>query len=127
MCVCNFQISWLLVWFAQDPMYLYASRLIGGFFGAGGYMIVPLFLMEVTDDRIRGTLLSALYAVENLGTLLAYIIGDYFKFYAMPLFSIILIATFAILLWFIPESPIYLVRRNQIDVSKIQKKRILTL
>lgn len=27
------QISWILVWFAQDPFYLYAARLIGGSFG----------------------------------------------------------------------------------------------
>lgn len=71
---------------------------------------------------IRGTLLSALYAVENLGVLLAYIIGEYFKFYAMPLFAIILIAAFAILLLFIPESPIYLIRKNKIDVSKRKYK-----
>lgn len=66
---------------------------------------------------IRGTLLSTLYAVENLGVLLAYIIGEYFQFYAMPLFSIILIAAFAILLLFVPESPIFLIRANKIEVS----------
>lgn len=66
---------------------------------------------------IRGTLISSIYAVEVLGVLLAYIIGEYFKFYAMPLFSIILIAAFAILLLFVPESPIFLVRKNKIDVS----------
>lgn len=104
-------------------------------------MIVPLFLSEIIDDRysirhkklwiqflhisiflhfffsLRGTFLSALFTVENFGVLLAYIIGNYFKFYAMPLFSIILTAIFALLLFTIPESPIYLVRQKRFDVS----------
>lgn len=78
--------------------------------------------MSFVFCSIRGTLLSTLYAVENLGVLLAYIIGEYFKFYAMPLFSIILIATFAILLFFVPESAIYLVRKNKIEVSEREKR-----
>lgn len=50
------QLSWLLVWFAQGMelgmLYLYASRVIGGFFsGGGGYIIVPLFISEISDDR----------------------------------------------------------------------------
>lgn len=47
----NFQISWLLLWFAQDPFYLYASRLIAGFIGGAGYLIGPLWLSEIVDNR----------------------------------------------------------------------------
>lgn len=72
----------------------------------------------IFDFSIRGTFLSALYTIENFGVLLAYIIGNYFKFYAMPLFSIILIAIFAFLLLFIPESPTFLVKQKQFDVSE---------
>lgn len=58
-----------------------------------------------------------MFTIENFGVLLAYIIGNYFDYYAMPLFSIILTAVFALLLFTIPESPIYLVRQKQFDVS----------
>lgn len=72
----------------------------------------------IFDFSIRGTFLSALYTIENFGVLLAYIIGNYFEFYAMPLFSIILIAIFAFLLSFIPESPTFLIKQKQFDVSE---------
>lgn len=72
--------------------------------------------------RVRGTFLSALYTVENFGILLAYIIGNFFEFYAMPLVSIILTAIFATLLLFIPESPTFLVRKNKIDVSEMKTR-----
>lgn len=90
---------------------------------------------------IRGTFLSALFTIENFGVLLAYvismyiylhlsiyiyiyiyryIIGEYFEYHAMPLFSIILTAVFALLLFTIPESPIYLVRQKKFDVSRLR-------
>lgn len=121
--MCFFQINWLVVWFAQDPTYLYASRLLGGFLGGGGYLIAPMFLTEITDDRIRGALLSAIYASENFGLLLAYIIGNYFDYYAMPLFSIGLTATFALLILFLPEAPLFLMRQNKIEVSFLIRRR----
>lgn len=111
-------MSWLLVWFAQNTFYLYLGRVLGGFFGAAGYMIVPLFLTEITDDRHRGFLLSTVYATENFGILIGYIIGNYFDYYAMPLFSIILISIYTILILILKESPIFLVRQNKIDVSR---------
>lgn len=79
-------------------------------------------MFEIAPFRVRGTFLSALYTVENFGILLAYIIGNYFEFYAMPLFSIIVTVIFGILLLQIPESPTFLVRKNKIDVSKIHNK-----
>lgn len=111
-------MCWLLTWFAQDPFYLYASRLIGGFFGAGGYMIIPIFLIEVTDDSVRGLFLTSVYTSENVGFLIAYIIGNYFDYYAMPLFSIVLTAIYMLLIALLPETPTYLMRSNKIDVSR---------
>lgn len=61
--------------------------------------------------------MSSVYASESLGFLLAYIIGNYFGYYAMPLFSIILAAMYTTFLLFLPEVPIYLVQKNKVDVS----------
>lgn len=67
------QISWLLVLFAKNVYYLYASRILLGFFGGGTYTVgmikqshylimyvrihvpllisVPLFLTEISQDQ----------------------------------------------------------------------------
>lgn len=44
-------ISWSLILFARNVFYLYASRFMGGFFGGGAYIITPLFLSEIANDR----------------------------------------------------------------------------
>lgn len=76
-----------------------------------------MFLTEIIDDRIRGALLSTVYVSENVGFLLAYAMGDFFDYFSMPLFGIILTATYTVLLIFLPEAPIFLVQKNKIEVS----------
>lgn len=46
-----FQIPWLLVYFATNVYYLYASRALNGFFSGGVYIVVPIFLVEVASDE----------------------------------------------------------------------------
>lgn len=66
---------------------------------------------------IRGAFLSTVYTTENVGFLIAYTFGNYFDYYAMPLFAIALTATYTILIALFPETPIFLMRQNKIDVS----------
>lgn len=66
---------------------------------------------------IRGAFLSAVYTTENLGFLIAYTFGNYFDYYAMPLFAIVLTSVYTILILFLPETPIFLMRQNKVDVS----------
>lgn len=81
-------------------------------------MIIPMFLTEITDDRIRGAFLSSVYTSENLGFLIAYTIGHFFEnMSAMPIFAIALIAVYMFLILFLPETPIFLMRKNKINVS----------
>lgn len=47
-----FQISWLLVSNARNVYYLYASRLINGFFAGAVFVIVPPFTAEIADDEL---------------------------------------------------------------------------
>lgn len=97
---------------------IYAARLLGGFFsGGGGYVIVPLFIAEISDDKIRGFLTSTHVLTENLGILIAYVIGAFFDFYAIPLCAIIFAIASGILIYFLPETPLFLVKQNKITVN----------
>lgn len=52
---------------------------------------------------------------ETSGNLLAYVIGN-FDFYAMSCFAIVITAC-GFSMYFLPESPLVLVKRNEIAVS----------
>lgn len=72
-------------------------------------------------------MVSTLVLAENFGYLLAYIIGNYFDFYAIPKFGILITAIFAILLVFFPESPLILVKQNKMAVSKVYLLKIFII
>lgn len=44
-------ISWLLILYAQNVYYLYASRSLNGFVNGSILVIVPAFLSEIAIDR----------------------------------------------------------------------------
>lgn len=47
----DYQLSWILIIFAQDAIFLYASRLLTGIAGGGGYVVIPIIVAEVSEDR----------------------------------------------------------------------------
>lgn len=48
--------SWVVVLFASDLTMIYTFRILGGFAGGGTFSVIPLFVSEISEDRIRGTL-----------------------------------------------------------------------
>lgn len=73
--------------------------------------------MVISDFRIRGLLITSHILTENLGMLIGYVIGAFFDFSAIPIFGIVLAIASAILIYFLPETPIFLVKNNRMDVS----------
>lgn len=78
-------MSWLLIYYAQNVYYLYASRILNGFVGGGVFVMVPLFLSEIASDRVRGTLGSTVVLTVNIGILLAFVLGNFCDFFTTPL------------------------------------------
>ncbi|XP_055298714.1 facilitated trehalose transporter Tret1-like [Sitodiplosis mosellana] len=111
-------ISWLLILFAQNVYYLYASRWLNGFVGGGIFVIVPGFLSEIAIDRVRGFLGSTLVLTCNFGILLAFVFGNYFDFYMTPKFVIMLTIVCGILLYFFPETPSFLIKQNRLSEAE---------
>lgn len=50
-CDWQFQTSWLLILFAQNPIYLYVARLLHGFCLGGILLTVPVYLTEISNDQ----------------------------------------------------------------------------
>lgn len=78
---------------------------------------MPIFLSEIADDEIRGTLISTLVVTETVGIVLGYIIGTYMDFRATPKFGIAITALFSLSLIFFPETSLFLLKQNKFTVS----------
>ena len=137
-------ISWLLIIFARNWIHILVSRLLGGVSGGGIYIIIPLFISEISDDRfnlivlhicrqfkliffrIRGRLGSVFVLASGVGILFAYTCGTFFSYTTLPFIYIPVTLLFLIGAMFHPESAHFLVKKGRNDVNK-KCMRILSL
>ncbi|KZC09071.1 Facilitated trehalose transporter Tret1, partial [Dufourea novaeangliae] len=106
-------VSWLLTIFATKHAHLLVARFFSGVGSAMTLYVVPLYVSEISCDRIRGMLGSLLVFILNGGILLSYIIGAVLSF---RVFAIVMLAVpflYLTVFSFVPESPVYLMRRNR--------------
>uniref|UniRef100_A0A182XZR5 Major facilitator superfamily (MFS) profile domain-containing protein n=1 Tax=Anopheles stephensi TaxID=30069 RepID=A0A182XZR5_ANOST len=101
-------ISWAVMPFATKLSVIYASRIFGGFAGGGTLSIVPLFVSEISEDRIRGTLGTMLAISCNFGILLGFIISHYVNCWAVTYLALLMCVVYSLGCCFLPESPQYL-------------------
>uniref|UniRef100_A0A182YRN8 Major facilitator superfamily (MFS) profile domain-containing protein n=1 Tax=Anopheles stephensi TaxID=30069 RepID=A0A182YRN8_ANOST len=105
---------WGCVAFGTTVEVLYVARLLAGLGAAGVFLLVPMYITEIAEDRIRGTLGSLFILFLNIGTLVSFVMGSYLSYHltAYILFSlpIVFIALFAQF----PETPQYLIRSNRV-------------
>ncbi|XP_014280121.1 facilitated trehalose transporter Tret1 [Halyomorpha halys] len=111
---------WVLIFFAKTAMMLYIARLIGGL-GLGALCtLVPMYVGEIAEDSIRGTLGTAFQLMIVIGLVYAYSVGAAVKYTMLPLLCGSINIIFLIAYFRAPESPVWLVikgRRKQAEAS----------
>ena len=110
-----FGICWLLTIFATDFSYLFIARFFAGIGGASCIFIIPLYVSEIAADSIRGQLGSFLVFGINIGIVTAYATGAVMSYQLYAICGLILPMVFLGAFVFMPETPIYLVRRKRMD------------
>lgn len=108
-------VSWILIIVAWCPYVLYISRFIGGIGLGVAYVVCPMYIGEIADKEIRGSLGSFIKLMVTFGELYAHAIGPFVSYeclaYSCAVIPIIFFLTFG---W-MPESPYYLLMRNRED------------
>ncbi|GAB0086684.1 hypothetical protein DMENIID0001_007910 [Sergentomyia squamirostris] len=106
-------VTWLLIPFANNVIYLYISRAFSGIAAGAMFVTVPLFVAEIAENSIRGILGSILGISIAVGILLGQVICTYMSFSKAPFvilgMSILFFAAFPIF----PDTPQYLMMRNR--------------
>ncbi|XP_014276402.1 facilitated trehalose transporter Tret1 [Halyomorpha halys] len=103
-----FAFGWTIILFSWNHVMLYIGRVVIGLGCSGAIINTPMYVTEIAEDSIRGSLGSFLMMSINTGCLFCYIIGSFTSFHTLTTIClsipIIYIASFA---WF-PESPVFL-------------------
>lgn len=108
--------GWVLIYFAQTPFYLYAARMLHGFGGGAIYVVMPVYVAEIADSRIRGTLGSMLMLACNFGILLAFVAGHVCSYETQPLLLMGGCVAYLVGVLCLPETPQYLLRIGEQEV-----------
>ncbi|XP_061391180.1 facilitated trehalose transporter Tret1 [Musca vetustissima] len=111
-------LGWLIVPFAKSSIHLAISRLMGGFSGGGTFSIIPIYTAEISDDNVRGTVGTFLVLFCNVGVLVAFILGTYLSCRIVAWILSTLPLAFLCGVLFVPESPQYLTRKNDVKAAE---------
>lgn len=93
------------------------SRILGGVAVGAASIVSPLYIAEISPSKIRGTMVSLNQLTITIGILVSYLINyflvDWDNNWRWMFFSgIIPSVLFFVLLFFVPESPRWLVKNN---------------
>ncbi|KAL6448944.1 hypothetical protein ACFW04_000585 [Cataglyphis niger] len=107
--------GWICVICANSVPWLYIFRIFAGFSMGMVFSCYPLYIGEISAPSIRGALVSVIINALPLGTLFGNIMGPNMSMMYFGIISMILTICYIIIFLFLPRSPHYFVRRNDIE------------
>lgn len=112
--VAPFLVGWgLVIWASSFPM-LMIGRLFLGIAGGAFCMLAPQYAGEIAEKEIRGVIGTFMQLSLNEGILLTYIVGAFTSVFYLSIICGTIPIIFAIVFFFMPESPVFLVSKKQI-------------
>jgi len=110
---------WIMMMFAHNYIQvLYTARFILGFTCGITTVASPLYSDEIAEVRFRDVVGIYLDIMFNVGILYVYVLVAIVPYVWMSIACTILPVLFAVTFFWIPESPLYLLSKGQIDKAE---------
>ncbi|XP_071635509.1 trehalose transporter 1-like protein [Temnothorax longispinosus] len=117
-------LSFILIIIAWNPYVLYAARGIGGIGQGIAYVVCPMYIGEIADKEIRGTLGSFIKLMVTFGELYAHAIGPFVSYQLLGYSCLLIPLVFFMSFPWMPESPYYLLMKNRQKNAWTNLKRL---
>lgn len=106
-------ISFIIFAFAKHINWYYLGRFLGGVSLSSVYIVLPMYVAEISEDSYRGMLLVSYSTFASFGDLFPYITGPYMSLMWFNLTLVIFPIVFVVLFFLLaPESPYFYVNKN---------------
>ncbi|XP_012289044.1 facilitated trehalose transporter Tret1 [Orussus abietinus] len=110
-------LGWVLIILADNAYTLYASRFISGLGQGIVYVVCPMYIGEIADKNIRGSLGSFIKLMVTFGELYAHAFGPFVSYEWLVYWCAIIPALFFLTFSWMPESPYYLLMKNRQEAA----------
>ncbi|CAB3232478.1 unnamed protein product [Arctia plantaginis] len=108
-----FTINWLLTIFANGAGMLIAARFFAGL-GTGGICVAaPMYIGEIAETSIRGSLGAFFQLFLTVGILFTYVVGGWTHWKILSIICAVLPPLLVVVFWWMPETPQYLLSKNR--------------
>ncbi|XP_013180897.1 PREDICTED: facilitated trehalose transporter Tret1-like [Papilio xuthus] len=105
-------ISWLLVSFFYTVEVVLTSVVLSGFCCCAT-LAVPIYVNEICQDSIRGSMCSGAMVFYGMGMLVSYLMGGYMSYDAMNYACLAITILGVVLLLLLKDSPTYLMSKGR--------------
>lgn len=111
-------LGWLLIAFSQNVGTIYAGRFFVGL--ASGMVGAParVYTSEITQPHLRGVLIALASVGVSTGVLIEYALGSIVTWNVVAGISAILPFVALVLMFIFPETPSYLISRNEPEKAR---------
>lgn len=106
-------LSWILVWSTLSAAWLYVARFIAGLWAGAVSTIIPVYIGEIAEPRLRSSLTVFSHLMRNFGVTLVYLVGPYISYSLLAMSGMVLTVGFISIFLLMPESPYYLLMKNR--------------
>ncbi|XP_055704596.1 facilitated trehalose transporter Tret1-like [Phlebotomus papatasi] len=111
-------IAYLLIIFAADIYYLYISRCLSGLGCGALFVALPIYVSEVSEDKIRGGMGAIFCNMVSVGIVVGRAFGSYLDFYVVPYGVLGILAIFIVTFPLFPETPQYLLLKQRPEAAE---------
>ncbi|XP_049282670.1 facilitated trehalose transporter Tret1-like [Anopheles funestus] len=105
--------GWIMIALARTSVLLYIARFLFGVSYGIAYGVAPVYIGEITSDRVRGAAASLITVMAKLGILYEYSVGPYVGFETLAWLSMLGPVVFLFTFVWMPESPHYLLGKGR--------------
>lgn len=104
-------ISWICLAMAGSVGMLYTGRIFAGIATGASCVVAPMFISEIAETSLRGALGAFFQLFLTVGILFVYLVGALVDWVTLSWVSAIFPILLIISVFFIPDSPIFLVKQ----------------
>ncbi|XP_011188744.1 facilitated trehalose transporter Tret1-2 homolog isoform X1 [Zeugodacus cucurbitae] len=108
-----FIVAWLAIIFAKSAGWLYFGRFIIGVSTGSFCVVAPMYISEIAETSIRGTLGTLFQLLLTIGILLVYVIGALVSWTTLSVLCLTVPIALFIGMLLLPETPTYLLKKGR--------------